>query len=134
MTFKERRHKIIGGGLDIAPFVNVFFVLLIFFMFSSSFIFQPGIKVSLPRAVTAEVVSQENAVIAITKDDVVYMNDRIITQEELSSGLSLLAKAKTPLLIKADRNSSLGKIVEVLDMCRIEGVSQVSLATSKEVK
>ena len=62
------------------------------------------------------------------------MNDRIITQEELSSGLSLLAKAKTPLLIKADRNSSLGKIVEVLDMCRIEGVSQVSLATSKEVK
>ena len=134
MTFKERRHKIIGGGLDIAPFVNVFFVLLIFFMFSSSFIFQPGIKVALPRAVTAEVVSQENAVIAITKDDVVYMNDRIMTQEELSSGLSLLAKAKTPLLIKADRNSSLGKIVEVLDMCRIEGVSQVSLATSKEVK
>lgn len=134
MKFKARRHQIIGAGLDIAPFVNVFFVLLIFFMFSSSFIFQPGIKVALPKAVTAEVVSQENAVIAITKEDAVYMNDRQITQEELSSSLSLLAKDKTPLLIKADRNSSLGKIVEILDMCRIEGVSQVSLATSKEVK
>jgi biopolymer transport protein ExbD len=132
MRFRQRRHQIRAGGLDIAPFMNVFFVLLIFFMFSSSFIFQPGMRVNLPKAVTGEVVSQENVVITITKDDVVYLNERPINQDELTSNLGIMARDKTPLLIKADRSSSLGKIVEILDMCRLEGVSQVSLATVQE--
>ena len=134
MKFKERRHEIKKGELDVAPFLNVFFILLVFFMFSSSFIFQPGMRVNLPKAVTGEVVSQENVVMTITKDDTVYLNDRQVNPEELSSHLRLLAKEKTSLLIKADRNSSLGKIVEILDICRVEGVSQISLATTQEVK
>jgi len=134
MRFKQRRHQIMRGEIDIAPFLNVFFLLLVFFMFSSSFIFQPGMKVNLPKAVTGTIVSQENVVITITKDDVIYLNDRPINQEELVSNLRIIASEKTSLLIKADRNSSLGKIVEILDRCRLENVSQVSLATAQEVK
>ena len=134
MKFRGRRHEIKKGGLDVAPFLNVFFLLLIFFMFSSSFIFQPGMKVNLPKAVTGEVVSQENVVITITKGDVMYLNDRPITTEELASQLSVMAKEGTALLLKADRGSSLGKIVELLDLCRLKGVSQVSLATAQEVR
>ncbi len=130
MKFK-RRVKIEKGMVDLTPLVNVFFLLFIFFLFTSSFIFQPGIKVSLPKALTSEVIQQEGVVITITGDDKVYLNEREITADEIASNLRLLAKARTPLLIKADSKASLGRIVEIWDMCRNEGVLQVNIATSK---
>lgn len=125
----ERRLHIEKGMVDLTPLVNVFFLLLIFFMFTSSFIFQPGIKVNLPKALTSEVIQQENVVIVITHDDRVYLNDREITPEELSSNLRIIAKEKASLLIKADSRASLGRIVEIWDMCRAQGVSQINIAT-----
>ena len=130
MKFK-RRLKIEKGLIEMTPLVNVFFLLFIFFAFTSSFIFQPGIKVNLPRAVTSEVVQGESAVVTITKDDKIYLNDREISQDELGSKLRLIAKEKASLLIKADSNASLGRVVEIWDRCRNEGVSQVNIATSK---
>lgn len=130
MRFKRRLH-IEKGLVDLTPLINVFFLLLIFFLFTSSFIFQPGIKVNLPRAFTSEVIQQENAVIVITKNDKVYLNDREISSDEIESNLRLLAKSKVPLLIKSDSEASLGRIVEIWDMCRKEGVSQISIATSR---
>lgn len=119
------------GMVDLTPLVNVFFLLFIFFLFTSSFIFQPGIKVSLPKAVTSEVVQQDSVVITITKEDKVYLNEREISRDEISSNLKLIAKSKAPLLLKADAGASLGGIVEIWDMCRDEGVMQVNIATGK---
>lgn len=115
--------------VDLTPLVNIFFLLFVFFAFTSSFIFQPGIKVNLPKAMTSEVIQQENVVIVVTPDDRVYLNDREISHDELVSKLRLIAKEKAALLIKADSRVSLGKIIEVWDMCRNEGVSQVNIAT-----
>lgn len=128
MKFKRHLH-IEKGMVDLTPLVNVFFLLLIFFMFTSSFIFQPGIKVNLPKALTSEVIQQENVVIAITSDDRIFLNDREITREELASNLRIIAKEKASLLIKADSRASLGRIVEIWDMCRAQGVSQINIAT-----
>ncbi|MCM8790504.1 MAG: biopolymer transporter ExbD [Candidatus Omnitrophica bacterium] len=130
MKFR-RKVKIEKGLVDLTPLINVFFLLFIFFLFTSSFIFQPGISVSLPRAITSEVIQQESVVITITKDNKIYLNDREISERELSSSLKLLAKDKAPLLIKADSQASLGRVVEVWDMCRNEGVLQINIATSK---
>ena len=130
MKFKRREHKE-GGLIEMTPMVNIFFLLFIFFAFTSSFIFQPGIKVNLPKAITSEVVQQESAVIVVTKDDKIYLNDREITQDELLSNLRLMAKENSPLLIKADSRASLGRVVEIWDMCRTEGVSQINIATGQ---
>ena len=130
MRFK-RRKKEISLLIDLTPIINVFFLLFIFFMFTSSFIFQPGIKVVLPKAVTGEVIQEEGAVLIITKDDKMHMNERDISSEEMLSRLKIMAKNKTALLIKADAKASLGRIVEIWDMCRREGVSQADIATSE---
>jgi len=130
MKFK-RRLKIEKGMIELTPLVNVFFLLFIFFAFTSSFIFQPGINVNLPKAVTSEVVQQDSAVITVTKNDKIYLNDREISQDELLSNLRLMAKNNMPLLIKADSRASLGKVVEIWDMCRKEGVSQANIATNR---
>jgi len=130
MKFK-RRLKMEKGMIDLTPMVNVFFLLFVFFLFTSSFIFQPGIKVSLPKAVTSEVMQLDNVTITVTKDDKIYLEDRQITREELASRLKILAKEKMGLLIKADSRAPLGRIVEIWDACRREGVLQINIATNQ---
>lgn len=117
--------------LDLTPMVNIFFLLFVFFLFTSSFIFQPGIRVSLPKAVTSDCLQQDNVVLTITRDDKLYLEDRQISQDELVSCLKMLTKEKMGLLIKADSRAPLGRIVEIWDTCRREGVSQINIATNQ---
>lgn len=133
MRFK-RHVELEKGQLDIAPLIDVVFLLLIFFMLTSSFIFQPGIKINLPKAVTSEVIHEKSIIILINSKNYIYLNDRVITMSELASRLSIAAKENKPLLIKADRRASLGKVVEVWDLCRDEGISRINIATSQEIK
>lgn len=131
MKFK-RRVFLEKGYLDIAPLIDVIFLLLVFFMLTSSFIFQPGIKINLPKALTSEVIQRENLIIIITGDGSLYINERLIDQEELSSRLKIAAKELKPILIKADRTSPLGRVVEVWDLCRKEGIQKINIATTQK--
>ncbi|MDD5504698.1 MAG: biopolymer transporter ExbD [Candidatus Omnitrophica bacterium] len=117
--------------IDIAPLIDVVFLLLIFFMLTSSFIFQPGIKVNLPRAITSEMLSEDNAVINITSENLIYYNQKLVTLRELNSLLKDVASSRLSVLIRSDRRASLGRIVEVWDMCRQEGIRQVNIATTQ---
>lgn len=130
MKFK-RRIKLEKGILDLTPMVNIFFLLFVFFLFTSSFIFQPGIRVSLPKAVTSDVVQEDNLVLTITKDDKMYLEDKEISHADLVSRLKILSKEKMGLLIKADSRAPLGRIVQIWDICRSEGISQVNIATNQ---
>ena len=131
MKFK-RRVFLEKGRLDIAPLIDVIFLLLVFFMLTSSFIFQPGIKINLPKALTSEVIQRENLIIVITDESSLYIDERLIDQDELSSRLKIAAKELKPILIKADRKASLGKVVEVWDMCRVEGIQKINIATTQK--
>ena len=133
MKFK-RHTELEKGKLDIVPLIDVVFLLLIFFMLTSSFIFQPGIKVNLPKAITSEVLHKNSLIIIITKDDSIYLDERVITVDELTTRLAIAAREDRPLLIKADRGASLGKVVEVWDLCREEGIAQINIATLHEMR
>jgi biopolymer transport protein ExbD len=117
--------------IDIAPLIDVVFLLLIFFMLTSSFIFQPGIKVNLPRAITSEMLSEDSAIINITSENLIYYHQRLVTSKELNSLLKDIASDRLPVLIRSDNRASLGRIVEVWDICRQEGVRQVNIATTQ---
>jgi len=136
MRFKRRTGWKKGqiDFINITPLVDVVFLLHIFFLLTSSFVVQPGIKVDLPKAVTSEAIHEKSLVILVTNSDLIYLNERPITTKELESRLLIAAKEKRPLLIKADRHTSLGKIVEIWDMCRDAGISQINIATSQEIK
>ena len=130
MRFK-RKVFLEKGRLDIAPLIDVVFLLLIFFMLTSSYIFQPGIRVNLPRAVTSEVLHRELLVITVTSDNKVYINERPITGEELLSRITIASRDEQPLLIKADKEADLGKVIEVWDLCRKVEVKQINIATTQ---
>ena len=128
----KRRVFLEKGNLDIAPLIDVIFLLLVFFMLTSSFIFQPGIKINLPKALTSEVIQRENLIILVREDNSLFISERQINYDELSSRIKIAAKESKPILIKADRKASLGRVVEIWDMCRAEGVEKINIATSQK--
>lgn len=133
MKFK-RQVKFESGlaQIDMAPLIDIIFQLLIFFMLSSSFTFQSGIHVKLPKAVTSDVIKQDNFTIVITSEDVIYMNGGVVSLEELEHGLKKPAQRDILIMIKADRRSSMGRIVDVWDLCRKSGVQKINIATNHQ--
>ena len=133
MRFK--RHTKLEHGLeqiDIAPLIDVIFLLFIFFMLSSSFTFQSGINVKLPKAVTSDIIKQENVIITITSENVIYLNGAVTTLKELGTLLGKSQIHERPILIKADRRASVGRIVDVWDLCRNLGIERINIATNQD--
>ncbi len=129
----KRRTEIKKGQLDIAPLVDVMFLLLIFFMLTSNFVVQPGIRVSLPKAVSSEVLRSENLVVTLTGQDLLFLNDQPITVQDLVPQIRQAALDNKTVLLKADTSASLGRVVEIWDMCRESGVPQINIATNQKV-
>ncbi len=132
---KFKRHTKLEHGLrqiDIAPLIDVIFQLLIFFMLSSSFTFQSGINVRLPKAVTSDVIKEENIIVTITGENVIYLNSEVSTLKELEKELKRLKDKNLPLLIKADRRASVGRIVDVWDLCRHLEIERINIATNEK--
>jgi len=133
MHFKGRMELEHGlKQIDIAPLIDIVFQLLIFFMLTSSFVMQPGIKVNLPKAVTSEVVKYENIEILVTGENVTYLNGKVVNTQELKNLLKQASKREQTILIKADRHASLGRVVEIWDMARDLGITQINIATNQE--
>jgi biopolymer transport protein ExbD len=133
MRFK--RHIELEHGLrqiDIAPLVDVIFQLLIFFMLTSSFIVPSGIRVNLPKAVTSQMVKSRSLEIVISGENVIYIEGRVVNVQELEPILRELQARNQSLLIKADRRARLGRVIEIWDMARNLGLSQVNIATYQE--
>ena len=131
---KFKRHSKLEKELkqiDIAPLVDVIFQLLIFFMLSSSFTFQSGINVKLPKAVTSDIVKDDTYNVTITSENIIYLNGNIITLKKLTETLSKSNAKNRPLLIKADRRASMGRIVDVWDLCRRLGIERINIATNQ---
>ncbi|MDD5246980.1 MAG: biopolymer transporter ExbD [Candidatus Omnitrophica bacterium] len=133
MHFKGRMELEHGlKQIDIAPLIDVVFQLLIFFMLTSSFVIQPGIKVNLPKAVTSESVQIENMEIIVSGENVLYFNGKVVTMQELKNFLKQISKRGQSVMIKADRRASLGRVVEIWDLCRENGIKQLNIATNQE--
>lgn len=132
MHFKGRMELEHGlKQIDIAPLVNIVFLLLIFLMLSSNFIMQPGLKVELPKVVTSEAVKYEKIEILLTEGEQIYLNGRQVTVEELKPAFKEAAKKNQAVLIKADRRVSLGKASQLWDLARQSGITQINIATDQ---
>ncbi len=135
MRFKrlKRRTEIKKGQLDMAPLIDVVFQLLIFFMLTSNFVLQPGISVSLPKAISSEVIRSENLVVTLTGQDLLFLNGEPVTITDLTPKIRDAAQENKTVLLKADTQASLGRVVEIWDLCRDQGVSKINIATNQKI-
>ncbi len=134
---KFRKHMQIEHGLgqfDIAPMIDIVFQLLIFFMLTSSFVMQPGIRVNLPKAVTSEVVGDKNIIISISAENVLYLSGKVVNLDELKDKLKEVKSSRASVLIKADKKAYLGRVVEIWDLCREIGLERINVATNQDIE
>ena len=118
--------------INLTPLIDVILLLLIFFLLSASLTSQSGINVKLPKAITSDAIKEENLTITVTSENVIYLNNKIITVKELRRELKKNVNKSRPVLIKADRRSSMGRIVDVWDLCRELGIEKINIATDQE--
>ena len=85
----------------------------------------------IPRAVTSDIINDDNITIIITSENIMYLSGRVITVDDLRAFLSRPNNRKRPVLIKADRRASVGRIVDVWDLGRNLGIERISIATDQ---
>ncbi len=112
---------------------DIVMLLLIFFLLSSSFIIQPGIKVQLPKSDTSETTTEKSVAITISKDGLIYLNDEEVSITELPAKWRqlMVLNPNQAVIIKADKDISLERAVEVLDIGIKVGAKSLNIATEK---
>ena len=134
MDFNLPRRKQKDMGIEMGPLMDIVFILLIFFVVTSSFTRETGVDVTKPQAQSASQLEKENLLIAITREGTIHMNER---QVDLASLQDILKQslAKAPdreAVVIADKESETGVLVQVIDMCNLAGVKKVSIAAQAE--
>ncbi len=129
MDFERRRHD--HAHLNIAPLVDVVFLLLLFFMLTSHLIQEPVIKIKLPESQTAEAMKESVKTVFITKKGEVYFMDKRVDIEDLRVMIkdNFEYAKKDFLRIKADKDVNVGLLISVIDEVRLSGVKNFSIVT-----
>ncbi|MBN1551775.1 biopolymer transporter ExbD [bacterium] len=116
--------------LNMTPLIDVVLMLLIFFMISTSFVFQPGIMVKLPSsAISADIQSTRMAQVIVTSEGDVYFDRLRVDIDNLEQQMSDY-KDKSLLIIKADRSVAHGLVVTIMDCAKKAGFERLTIATS----
>jgi biopolymer transport protein ExbD len=120
--------------IDLTPMVDVVFLLLIFFMISTTFVESPGISIKLPES-SAQTVDREPKEIKVylSREGDIFYRDQKITLDEYRG---LLAEhqsdaALTTVLLLADQDSRHGKVVTLMDLARDAGYKKLAIATEQ---
>jgi len=128
MRFTKKKKTI--SALQSTAMADIIFLLLIFFLLSSSFIIQTGIKVDLPRVTQVQSETEKDIVVTITADESLYLDGIKIPwanlRERLESRLSA-SRSKT-VIVKGDEAIRLGRVVQVMDIARQLGADQMAIA------
>ena len=122
----------IVAEINITPLTDVFLVLLIIFMVTSSVIQSQGKKVDLPEAAVSEITSKGVSV-TVTDSGEIQVNDKVVSEEALVEELrAALEQAEEKLLIlRGDKTMLYGKAVNILDLANQVGAKHIALATTK---
>jgi biopolymer transport protein TolR len=131
-----RQRKLVAD-INITPFTDVILVLLIIFMIATPLIAQSKIKVNLPKAKSdpsAESANTEQADITITREGVVYLDEQIVTKNELREKIERLYRKNPELnvIVRSDKFVRLQELVDILDPLTDLGITKISLGTTKE--
>lgn len=125
-----------GDGVDInmGPLIDMVFLLLIFFVVTTSFVKEAGIDVQKSTAATAETKEKATIMIGVSPEGDVYMEGKRVDVRSVRS-LVERALAEDPdsgVIIIADKDSNTGQVVKVMDQCRLAGAKNISLAAKRE--
>lgn len=120
------------GGIDMSPMIDCVFILLIFFIVTTTFVDETGVEVDKPQAASAVRLEKTSILIALTdKGEVVYGGSEIGIGGVQPLVRRMLQKENVPVVVQGDSAAPYALVVRVIDEAKLGGAEKVSLATSR---
>jgi biopolymer transport protein ExbD len=117
-------------GIDISPLIDCVFILLIFFIVTTTFVEETGIEVNKPQAASAVQLEKNSILLAVTAEGNVVYGGRDIGIAGVQPLVKrMLQKEEVPVIVQADQGVQAGLFVRVIDEAKLAGATKVSVAT-----
>ena len=129
--FKRKSEE---SGIDLTPMLDVVFIMLIFFIVTTSFVKESGIDVSRPSAKTAKKKQRASILVAISQSGEIWIQRRKVDIRSVRANIERL-HAESPegtVVIQADKRSETGLLVDVMDQVRLAGVESIAVSASEK--
>ena len=130
------RSRKVGAGsandeINVTPLMDIVFIMLIFFIVTSTFVKEPGVDVERPEAQTAKVRKLASILVAITADNEIWINKEQVELEQVRINVESLKQEnpKGTAVVQVDAKADSRYLVEVVDQIRAAGVEDVAVST-----
>lgn len=129
----EKSDEDIVAEINITPLTDIFLVLLIIFMITSSALIETGANIALPEVSKTETVSR-NVVVTLTSQHEIYVNQKLVSERNFEEELkrSLEGSSDKVVILEGDKDAILGDAVRILQMAKSAGAEQIAIAAEKE--
>jgi len=131
---RKNRRQLEDGNLDLTPMMDIVFIMLIFFIVTTSFVKETGVDINRPNAETAERDEKGNILVALTATNEIWIDKRRVDLKAVRANIERL-KIEYPegsVIIQADKESRSGLLVETMDQIRLAGVQNISIAAKND--
>lgn len=133
MRVKRHTGQVSETEIDMTPMLDIVFIMLIFFIVTTSFIKEAGVDVRRPDATTAQRQEASSIYVAITKEGEIWIDRQMVDLRSLRSQVERLRleNPEAAAVIQADTDARHGLVVKVMDQLRLGGVETISVAATK---
>ena len=117
--------------INLTPMLDVVFIMLIFFIVTTSFIKESGVEIERPESSAATARPDAQVMVAITAEDAVWVDGQPVDAHRVGNEVASLGSDEGGVVIQADRQSTTGLLIEVMDAIRDAGVDDVAVAAER---
>ena len=122
-----------GVEINMSPLIDCVFLLLIFFVVTTVFVQETGVEIQKPRAASTQDMDKHSIMIALTPDGKIVYGGRQISLNSVRGLVAQqLREREMPVILIADEDSRSGRLVDLIDECKLAGAKQVSIAAQRE--
>jgi len=121
--------------IDMTPMLDIVFIMLIFFIVTTSFVKESGIEVSKPIAESSKKKDKgNNVLVAITHNEEIWIDKKQIDLRALRANIQRLSanEDEVSVIIQADKQAKTGILVSVMDQIKMAGIHNISIATKQD--
>ena len=129
---RVRKHHSLMTEINIIPLTDVILVLLMIFMVATPLISQNRVEIKLPVSASEEAIENSQQVyITITGEEVIYLENKLLTKQELRQRMTALVKKNSDLkvIMAADKSCRFQNVIGVMDILKEVGVKSLNIAT-----
>ncbi|MFO7648584.1 MULTISPECIES: ExbD/TolR family protein [Halomonas] len=120
-----------AGEVNLTPMLDVVFIMLIFFIVTTSFIKESGVEIQRPESSAASPRPDAQLMVAITPEGAVWVDGRPVDAHRVGEAVAALLGDDGGVVIQADRQATTGLLIEVMDRLREAGVEEMAVAATR---